>query len=658
MLNASERVVAERGARTAGGALEVPGRPSADRPEGGRSAIDGLVLGRLLRMRRARRDMGPGEQLVVELTHSRVEDGVRATVQAAERGRLHGALADALGAAGGMPDRVVYHLAGAGRTQEAAGEAWQAAVRAEQGLAFEAAVYFYTQAAELGAEVPAVDLHEARARCLVYAGHLGEAGQAYEQAAAAVETSDAVRALELGRRAAEQYLHCGEVARGKALFQAVLEAAGVAPIRTAASAEKYSKLLRFRLGIGGYRARGRPTDAPLDRRQQIRLDAMWTATTSLALVNHQIADAFSVLHLDEALATCDAERQLRALATEAAFLHSIEHWLLPTSRGEKLLRRVLALATDHADPYSQAWVRVASGVSAWHRARWRQCVAECDLAERIFASQCRGVDWERTLNGVHRLTALAQLGDLEQLAQDVPEGLRRALARGDHFGANHHRQGHVCILWLAGDAPAQARRHLEEAARTWEGPATHLPASQEAELFSTHHYHHLLAATQVDLYEGEAGSAFARMVAAWPRIEAARFPLLAYCGAELEHLLGRAALAKLAVGPDPAAEAVLSQAIRRLKRRKRAAVGRPFKALLEAAVHARAGNRGGRPTACVRPSCTSKSWAWRSMCCALACAWPASRVRAVPPRKGCATGVCCDPSAWPMCWSRGSDRGS
>jgi hypothetical protein len=562
---------------------------AADRPSGGRSLIDGLVLRRLLRMRRAPTDIGPGEQLVVELTHSRVEDGVRATVLAAERPHLHGALADALRAAGGMPDRVVFHLAGAGRRQEAASEAWQAAVRAEQGLAFEAAVYFYTQAAELGAPVARVDLDEARARCLVYAGHLGEAGQAFEQAAAAVEGEDPVRALELGRRAAEQYLHCGEVARGKALFQAVLEAAGVAPIRTAASAEKFSKLLRFRLGLGGYRARGRPTDAPLDRRQQIRLDAMWTATTSLALVNHQIADAFSVLHLDEALATRDAERQLRALATEAAFLHSIEHWLLPASRGEKLLRRVLALATDHADPYSQAWVRVASGVSAWHRARWRQCVAECDLAERIFASQCQGVDWERTLNGVHRLTALAQLGDLEQLAQDVPEGLRRALARGDHFGANHHRQGHVCILWLAGDAPAQARRHLEEAARTWEGPAGSVAAGEE--LFSTHHYHHLLATTQVDLYEGEGGRACARMLETWPRIEAARFPLLAYCGAELEHLLGRAALAKLQAGPDAQAEAALTQAIRRLERRKRAGVGLPFSALLKAAVQARAGDR-------------------------------------------------------------------
>lgn len=551
--------------------------------EGGRSVIDGLVLGRLLRMRRARRDDGPGEQLVVELTHSRVEDGVRATVQAEQVPTLHGALADALRAAGGMPDRVVYHLAGAGRRLEAAAEARQAAVRAEQGLAFEAAVYFYTQAAELGAE-PVADLHEARARCLVYAGHLGDAGQAFEQAAAAIEAEDPLRALDLGRRAAEQYLHCGEVARGKALFQAVLEAAGVAPIRTAADAEKYSKLLRFRLGLRRYRQRKRlalPADSVDARRQRIRLDTMWTATTALALVNHQIADAFSVLHLDEALATGDTDRQLRALATEAAFLHSIEHWLLPADRGEKMLRRVHALATDHGDPYSQAWVRVASGVSAWHRSRWRTCVAECDRAESIFASQCQGVDWERNLNGVHRLTALAQLGDLEQLAHDVPEGLRRALARGDHFGANHHRQGLVSILWLAGDAPKQARIHLGEAARTWEG--------NPDDLFSTHHYHHLLAATQVDLYEGLAHSAFQQVEAAWPRIQAARFPLLAYCGAELEHLRGRAALARLGEGPDARARAALADVLARLKRRKRAGVGTPFRALLLAAVEARAG---------------------------------------------------------------------
>lgn len=550
---------------------------------GGHSVLDGLVLGRLLRMRRATgAQAAPGEHLVVDVTHAQVEAGVLATLTESRLAALHSALADALRRLGGSPDRVVRHLVGAGRPQEAAGEALEAAQRAEAGLAFDAAAAFYRQAAELGAEAPVWVLLEAEARCLVYAGELSAAGEAFEQAAAEVEATDALQALDLGRRAAEQYLHCGQVARGRALFEAVLAALGVPAIHSKNSG-KYSKSLRLRLGLGSYREHAGRT---VEGQQRVRLDALWGATTSLALVNHQLADAYGVMHLAEALRVQDAERRVRALGYEAAFLFSVEHWLLPATRGEKLMRRVLAMAADQATPYSLAWARMSAAAGAWHRAQWRRCVEECDRAEAIYAAECQGVDWERAVNAVHRLYALAQLGELEQLAREVPDGLRHALARGDQFAANHHRQGPVCLLWLAGDAPANARMHLEAAERTWQDDLN--------QLFSTHHYHHLIAATQVDLYEGHHQRAFARMEAAWPRIEAAGFAVLGYCGAELDHLRGRAALAWMSTATEPgaqrAAEAVVRIAIRRLKRRK-SPVAQPFYAVLEAGLLARAQQR-------------------------------------------------------------------
>ncbi|MEZ4468371.1 MAG: hypothetical protein R3F43_29040, partial [bacterium] len=452
----------------------------------------------------------------------------------------------------------------------------QAARRAEVGLAVDAAAGFYAQAAELGADAPPWELFEARARCLVHAGQPGPAGDAYEHAARLAEPEDAIRALDLGRRAAEQFLHCGQVARGKELFEAVLLHLDVAPVRTVSAAGKYSKLQRFRLGLTGYRVRpGRPADVA----QRVRLDALWGATTSLALVNHQIADAYGVMHLAEALQVDDPERVVRALGYESAFLAGVEHWMLPAGRGEKLIRRVMALANDQATPYSLAWARMSAGAAAWHQARWRDCVEECERAERIYAAECRGVDWERAVTAVHRLYALAQLGEVEALAAAVPDGLHRALAHGDLFAANHHRQGPACLHWLAADRPERARQHLAEAAATWH---------DHDDLFSTQHYHHLLAAAQVDLYEGLPRAAWERMEAAWPRIAQAGFLLLGYCGAELWHLRGRAAVALLAqadVSPDEAARArrVLRDADRAL-RRTRVSVGEPFADLLAAAV--------------------------------------------------------------------------
>ncbi|MCB9548784.1 MAG: AAA family ATPase [Myxococcales bacterium] len=545
--------------------------------QGGASTLDALVLARLLRRRRAPARLdGDREHLVVEVIHAQVTRGVLTSVPASRRPRLHGDLADALRAFGGPPDQIVDHLIGAGRVAEAAGEAWQAARQAEAGLAFDAAARFYAQAAELGAEAPAWELYEAQASCLVHAGQLRAAGEAYENAARLVEPDDPVRALDLGRRAAEQYLHCGQVSRGKELFEAVLQALEVEPVRTARAADKYSSLLRFRLGFSGYRVRA---GAAPDRRQRVRLDALWGATTSLALVNHQLADAYGVLHLSEALQLDDAERIVRALGYEAAFLAGVEHWLLPAGRGERLIRRVMALANDQATPYSLAWARMSAGAAAWHQARWRDCVQECERAERIYAAECRGVDWERAVTAVHRLYALAQLGELETLAADVPDGLRRALIHGDHFAANHHRQGPACLRWLAADRPERARQDLAQAAATWQ---------DHDDLFSTQHYHHLLAATQVDLYEGHADAAFDRVETAWPRVEQARFLMLGYCGAELWHLRGRAAAAILATPDvDPAvalrARRVLKLADKAL-RRGRVAVATPFADLLAAAV--------------------------------------------------------------------------
>src|SRR6185369_4746181 len=104
-------------------------------------------------------------------------------------------------------------------------------------------------------------------------------------------------------------------------------------------------------------------------------------------------------------------------------------------------------------------------------------------------------------------TALAYLGDLEELSRRVPAQLRDAEERGDLYAATDPAT-RAAIVLLAADDPETARRAVRSVMSRW-----------SLEGFHSQHFWHLFAETQADLYAGDYEQAWTRLEKRWPAME-------------------------------------------------------------------------------------------------------------------------------------------
>jgi len=488
----------------------------------------------------------------IEIYHSRIRESLVAALGETRRRGLHRRLADVLLAlAASDPEQILEHLCGAGAEAEAAPHALRAAERAARALAFERAAALYQQALELGCEEqPRWQLRVGQAEALANAGHGLRAGQAYGQAIdeLSVGTADPVVLRRLRLRAAEQLLHSGHLGEGMNMLRATLLDVGVKLPASPAAAMRESLLRRLVMLVRGLRYEVRE-DAAVGE-VATRLDAVWAATTSLAMINHGVSDALGVLHLVEALRLGERGRVVRALGFEAAWEAAIGGRMF-RPRSRRISDEAIALAEAGGAPYDRGWAHMSAGAAAWFCADWRRAVNHCELAETTYRAHCTGARWEIAVSAVYRWTALAHLGRLRELQQELPEAIRDAEDRGDLFAANNARQGSQCLAWLAADTPSLALHHAQQGAASW--PQDH---------FSSQHYYHLISMIHIDLYLGDPGAAWARLVVAWPRLRSAQFLRIAYISAELWYLRGKVALALLAAGPGKVAPGELRRSLR------------------------------------------------------------------------------------------------
>lgn len=488
--------------------------------------------------------------VLLETAHDKVREAVAMSLSADRSRHWHKRLAETLRQLPAPdPEILVEHYLGAGDHTEAARFAVRAAAHANDVLAFDRAAKHL----ELALRLPAVDearhdLLAMRAEALANAGRGAEAADSFREAASELERAAFVTresakddVLTLRRRAGEHYLRSGRIDDGMAAMNDVLAHIGI-PLPTsrvralASMAVKRARLL----------ARGIDFDEQdqnaVAKSKLARLDALWSATTSISMLNFVVADPLGVEHLLEALEAGIPSHVIRGLGYEAAF-EAVLGGDFFNARCRRLLDRMDHMAARSAVPYDRAWAKMSRGITAWSLGDFATVVRQCDEAELLYREQCRGVAWELAVTDAFCLQSLASLGRIAELSKRVPDRLRAAEERGDIFAANILRLGHPNMIHLAA---GDAERALEEANEGF--------APIPKQTYITPHYHFLLATCQADLYERRGRRAFERIEADWPLIKSAQF-LRAQClRLEIRHLRARAAVAAACEGSTPSSK--------------------------------------------------------------------------------------------------------
>lgn len=443
-----------------------------------------------------------GSGAAVAIYHDRIRDAALRLVPDAARQALHRQLAVALEA---RPDAdpllLVDHYLQANDPTQAARHAYASAERAEAALAFNQATQLFQRALALRVEGhPAWELEARLADALVNDGRGGEAAARYLSAARQVERENpkALDAIRLRRQAADQYLRSGYLDEGMDTLRTVLAAVGLrypgGPRRALVA------LIANRARLALARAHPRPTPPhTADAFERERLDVCWTAGLGVSVFDSIRGAHFQVRHALLSLHTSDPSHRARSLVTEAVIM-AMEGGAAKHSRAADFLAKGEDIARGSGDPRAEAHTLLMGAGVAFFDHRYREVLARCAEGEVLCRTRCVGVTWELANMRFLSAYALAYLGEIARLREQLPDMLTHARERGDHFALTNFRVGMIPLAWLAADQPDEARQHVTDA---MEGRTPLRSAWQ--------HYMGTYALVQIDLYEGRPEAALARL---------------------------------------------------------------------------------------------------------------------------------------------------
>ncbi|MCU1278798.1 MAG: hypothetical protein JWM53_2344, partial [bacterium] len=384
---------------------------------------------------------GGANDVLFESVHDRIREEVTCLISRDTSRSHHVNIANAMIAAGQRePERLLPHLVGGEDHERASDVALEAAQRAEAVLAFERAAEHYGLVARLGRR-PSLQAHllERRGEMLASAGRCAEAARSLQDAASSLREealSVAIKSAHaLNRRSGELWLRSGYVNEGFACFEGVLRELDLRAPRSEKEAFRTALWLRLKLMLRGRRFRPRePQEIPPETVD--RLDTLWGATTSLAMLKPMSADVFQLRHLMGALAAGDSERVIRSLVHEASF-ESLIGGPLFDRRCRAMIGEMMALSERSPQPYFRAWALQGRGMVAWFHGDWQRAWKDCDAAVKLYTDNCRAVSWELAVCDVYRLSALTYLGRFAELAAIVPEAHRAVRERGDLYATTN-----------------------------------------------------------------------------------------------------------------------------------------------------------------------------------------------------------------------------
>jgi len=479
------------------------------------------------------RTSGSGRE--IDVYHARIRDAVVDRMSPERLRRRHRALAEALAGTENPPaSAVLEHFLEAEDIALAALWSTRAAAEAERALAFDRAAELYTLAWSLNGEVSdQFVLLERRAEALAAGGRGAEAALAFAETADAASQAGApvAQMATLRVRAAAQHFYSGALEMGTAELRGVLGELEIplpsSPERALASAAW--SFLRF--ALRGPEFRARPAEE-VDPEALLRLDALEGVARGTSMLDHNLSSAIHGRTLLAALELGEPSRVMRALALEAGVEANIGGaWL--RRRSLRLVERIEVLAAETEDPYDAAWAASTRSAVAWFHGRWRDCVDASDDAVRLLRDGCLGTTWELATNQSFTASALVQLGELERLAQWLPEQRDAARERNDAYGMVIHRTGDSVMVALLEDRGQDALDDLAASGTAYREGALH-----------SLHFQHLVGYATTLLYLGRAADASAAMEYAWPALQKSGLLRLDCIGNGLRHLRARTAIAR------------------------------------------------------------------------------------------------------------------
>ena len=432
---------------------------AADLEREGESVLAVLRAAHLVRLRTTQ---GRHE---VETYHDRIRDAVVRHLSAEELKECHLRLASALlGTGAADPERLATHYLGAGDAENAAEYAAVAAAKASEALAFDHAAELYEFALGLGA---AARLDEGGlliklGDALANAARGGAAAQAYLSAA---KGAGPALAIDLHRRAAQQFLISGHIEDGIGALNTVLAKLGMVLPETSRRSLFSLLLRRAQIRLRGLRFRERD-QSEVSAQELLRIDTCWAVGIGMALVDMVRGADFQARHLVLALRAGEPYRVARALAMEAGYVAMGGNRSRP--RAERLLRASQGIAERVNEPYAIGLSTLIGGIAAWLDGRWGEGRVLCERAEQILRERCTGVVWEIQMAQLIGLDLLFFLGEVAELSRRLPSLLKEAKERGNLLRATFLRTGYSShIAWLAADDPEGAVQELEAGFREW-----------------------------------------------------------------------------------------------------------------------------------------------------------------------------------------------
>ncbi|WP_428264910.1 serine/threonine-protein kinase PknK [Haliangium sp.] len=516
------------------------------------SALAGLRAGHFVRTR------GPSLSDAVEIYHDRIREAVLVQLGEDELRGHHGWLADALEDWGiDDPEMLAVHYHGAGRLERAAELALAAAEAAERALAFGRAAHMLRLVLDVRAwsEPEQRDLYIRLGNALSNAGRSTEAIDAYLAAAEGAASTDEPSsltgpeaptlvpaidgydvALECRRRAADQMFRSGHFDQGSSLLELLMARVGLSWAKSSKRA-LLSLLLRrawLRVRGLGYRPRA-PESIPVSERQ--RSDLLWSGALAVSAVDLVRGAELATRCLLTSLRQGDEARIAATMAVGAG--HIASRGRRHARRAARVARRASAIARRTGDPLARGLAALAPGIIAMLTGRWRLATIKLARAEEIFREQCMGASWEAATAQMFRCLAHFYLGEWELLGRQAATSTRHALERGDHYTAAVldclAPYGDLVI-----DDPAGARHTIGQAEVHW----------QVHSGYHLQHYLQLLTKVQIDLYTGDAHTAWARIVVAWKPLGRSLLRRVQMTRVESTHMRARAALALALAEPD------------------------------------------------------------------------------------------------------------
>ena len=464
----------------------------------------------------------------IDCFHSRVAIAILARIPAARRREHHRALARALELHHSEDfESMTDHWAEASDRVRAAAFAVRAAERAEDSLAFDHAARLYRRSLDLcPTQSGRVNVETRLAAALGHAGRGREAADAYLSAASAAGPE---QQLELHRHAADQLFRSGYITHALRLSEQVLPSHGLLLPKSPREALAWLAFRRLAIRFRGIRFTRRAA-ASIPPADLARIDAAWTVAVGLSTVDNLRAAGLQSGCLLMALRVGEPFRVVRALAAEAAYIGT--KGVATRARVDRLLAVAQNLATNLSDPYALGFVQLARCFAFYMRSDFAAARSAGDQAEAAFESRPVMAFWELTSARMLSIGSHFYDGDLRVIRRRIPVLVRDAQRRGDVYAATCLRLGACNLAWVIGDESAEARRQLRAANDSWYYEGVHLQQCWS-----------LSAWVHVDLYDGDADQAYARVREAWHAIEHSFIMRFERLRAELFWLRARAALA-------------------------------------------------------------------------------------------------------------------